>query len=418
MEESFSDIEKKIDVLVQQFDPKKYKPHGALYYFKEDDIGEIISALHTCKIPKKYNSYRDILQEKFVPKLGLGNNDLFLCVDGAIYGKIFFQVESSPEGPDKRACGLPPEVLESYKKNFFPDNSYREEIGKLLFSAVEDVLSFKKVNSLEFKKMFIPVFVNLVEIVVIEHTDLEDLRSIRGLTYYLLREMFDEMMLYVSEDILFHFSNQDRKAIEFLSHFSVHESIDAKGNRYKPTPILDESNRAWNMTTIRSTMIQHKKSKQALYDKKNSLIAIKKKLETFRSEQKELSKQIVKEQEIYKELEAKVGNIHKTIDRLQQSDAVEVKFTEDGEEKVFQRTVLIGKLFKKEDDILNQKSKIQRSIKEIEQAISNKQKDIYVWDKKYAEGEAIISSIESSGHPIDKQYERIQRALAKTLATR
>lgn len=144
---------------------------------------------------------------------------------------------------------------------------------------LRDLLNFRKITPTRFKGGYLYLFWSIsLKIVVIGYSDLDDLKTIRGMTYYLLREIFDDLMLFIAEDILFHFSNMDRKAIEFLSHFSVNESIDAHGNRHKATPILDESNHAWNITTIRSTMLQHKKAKQTLYDKKNGLLGIKKKL--------------------------------------------------------------------------------------------------------------------------------------------
>lgn len=419
MEEEFHDIETKIDKFLKQFDISKYLVHEALYYFEEDDIEEIVSMLHRCKLPKKYFSYKDVLSEKFFKKMGLKENDLLLFADGCVYGKLFFQIETAPANAEnRRACGLSPEILEEYKKRFFPNNLHKEKILALLPYVLEDILSFKKINPMEFKKIFIPTFVNMVEIVVIGYTEIEELQSIRGMSFYLLREMFDELMLFVAEDILFHFSNQDKKAIEFLSCFSVHESIDAKGMRYKPNPILDESNHAWNMTTIRSTMLQHKRAKQAVYDKRNSLVTIKQKFEAYKINQKELGKQILVEQITLQETEVKINNIHKTIDKLQNTESEEVMFTENGEEKIFQRKVLIGKMFKKEDELLSLRSKIQKFLKEMELAISNKQKEVHVWEKKYAEGKEILATIEAVGHPMDKQYERIQRALAKTLATR
>ena len=251
-----------------------------------------------------------------------------------------------------------------------------------------------------------------------ESSELEDLREIRGLSYFLLREMFEKMMLFIAEDILFHFSNQEKKAIEFLSSFSVHETIDAKGNRYKPHPILDESNRAWNMTTIRSTMIQHKKSKQTLYDKRNDIIALKKKLTAYNNEKKELTKQIYKEHQEVEKIEAKLDHIHMTLDRLEYTDAKEIKFVDNGEEKLFERKSLVAHLFKNEDLLINQKSKLQKAVKELERALANKQKEIYVWEKKLSESESALVTLESHGHPIDSQYERIQRALAKTLSQR
>ena len=419
MEENFHDVEKKIDLLLKQIDMSKYKVHEALYYFQEDDIGEIISLLHACKIPKKYTSYQDVLSEKLIRKLGLKSTDLLIFADGAIYGKFYFQPEALPaDAADRRACGLSPEVLEGHKQKFFPKNSHREKILALLPHVVESTLSFHKLNPLEFKKRFIPALVNTVEIVVLGYTELEDLQSIRGMSYFLLREVFDDLMLFIAEDILFNFSNQDKKAIEFLSHFSVNESIDAKGERYKPNPILDESNHAWNMTTIRSTMLQHKRAKQAVYDKKNALIAVKKKLESHKMDQKEFGKQIVVEQGTLEEIEVKINHIHKTIDRLQSTDSEEVMFVENGEEKTFSRKVLIGKMYKKEDALFSERTKSQKFLKEMELSIANKEKEIYIWEKKYVEGRELLSTIETVGHPMDKQYERIQRALAKTLATR
>lgn len=50
--------------------------------------------------------------------------------------------------------------------------------------------------------------------------------------------------------------------------------------------------------------------------------------------------------------------------------------------------------------------------------LSNKNKEIEMWEKRYAEAKAFVETSEKNAHPLDKQYERIQRALAKTLASR
>jgi molecular chaperone DnaK (HSP70) len=78
----------------------------------------------------------------------------------------------------------------------------------------------------------------------------------------------------------------------------------------------------------------------------------------------------------------------------------------------------MAKMFKKEDELFNQRTKVQKTIKDIENAITNKQRESFVWEKKYTESKEIIATIEANGHPIDKQFERIQRALAKTLTKR
>ncbi|WP_333804878.1 coiled-coil domain-containing protein [Sulfurospirillum sp.] len=419
MEElSFSHTEKIIENFLINFNPDEYLYLDVLYRFEEEDIGELLTTLHGCKLPKKYHSYKDLLHEKLAQKLSLTSHDLFLYTNGVIYAKLFFQVNAPENSTDRRACGVPKEKLEAYKKQFFPNNEYKERMLELLSFAEESTLSIKKINPSEFRSLFIPVLVNIADTVVIESSELEDLQEIRGLSHFLLREMFEKMMLYIAEVILFHFSNQEKKAIDFLSHFGIHETIDAKGNRYKPNPILDESNRAWNMTTIRSTMIQHKKSKQTLYDKRNDLISIKKKLDTYKNEYKEVSKHLQKENTEFDETDEKLDQIHQTIDRLQYTEAKEVKFLENGEEKLFDRKSLIAQLFRKEDSLVKQKAKLHKLSKELELALSNKQKEINTWEKKFIEAQNSLTTLESHGHPIDAQYERIQRALAKTLSQR
>ncbi len=415
---NFSEVEEALDDFFATFDFKPYLVHETLYYFEEEVFEEIIAALRNCRLPKHHITYKDVLREKISQKLELTHQDLILCMDGVVYVKRFFNVDMSGDGPERRACGLSHDVLVEYTQRFFPQDAHKEKIFTLLPHLVEDILNFRKITPVKFKKLFIPMFINMVEIIVIEQSDLEDLKSIRGLSLYLLRDIFDGLMLFIAGDILFHFSNADRKAIEFLSFFSVHESIDSKGNRHKANPILDDSNHAWNITTIRSTMIQHKKAKQAVYDKKNSLITIKNKLDTYKLDQKEYAIQKAKAQEEWQGIEEIIQGIHKTLHKLQESDSEEVRFVEDGEEKIFQRKLLMAKMFKKEDKLITEKTKLQKTFDEINMKISNKQKDIDTWEKKYAENQDVLAAFESKGHPMDKQYERIQRALAKTLASR
>ncbi|MDD3325124.1 MAG: hypothetical protein PHN38_08425 [Sulfurospirillaceae bacterium] len=418
MDEHLREIEKKLDALLATFDAQSYKINDVLYFFPDEIFQDSILLLRECKLPKTYSSYKDFLRDKFFAKLGFEENDLILFIDGGVYGKVYFQIELPADCAERRGCGLPLELLKEHKQTFFANDSYKEDVLALLRYVIDDNLSFRKINPIEFKKIYLSVLVNIFEIVVMEDTSLKDLRSIKGLSYYLLRDMFDELMLFIAGNILFHFSNQDKKAFEFLSYFSVYGSVGVDGERYKANPILDESSYAWNMTTIRSTMIQHKRAKQAIYDKKNALISIGKKLELYKINEQELKKQIKEGNKLIHGAEAKIANIHKILDKLQDTDANEVVFVEDGQEKSYQRKELLAKIYKKEDEAISEKTKLLKSLKDAEMALENKKKEIYVWEKKYAENKGLLAVAEKSGHPIDKQYERIQRALAKTLTAR
>jgi predicted type IV restriction endonuclease len=41
----------------------------------------------------------------------------------------------------------------------------------------------------------------------------------------------------------------------------------------------------------------------------------------------------------------------------------------------------MAKMFKKEDELFNQRTKTQRTIKELEHAIANKQRESIMWEK-------------------------------------
>lgn len=85
----FSDVEVRLAEFLKTFDPEPYKVHSSLYYFEENVFGEIVAALRNCKLPKHFLSYKDVLREKLIEKLGFSTQDLILCTDGIVYAKRF-----------------------------------------------------------------------------------------------------------------------------------------------------------------------------------------------------------------------------------------------------------------------------------------------------------------------------------------
>lgn len=388
-----------------------------LYKIDLQRIGELFNTLSNTNLPKNYFSYKDLLREKLSQKFHLETNDMVLFLEDGIYIKFFKQLENK-NSAERRACGVSQEILEEYEQEYFPNGSFKEKVFELLPYVIEDILSYKKLDPASFKKIFVHTFVNLVEIIVIHNMQTDDLLLIRGMSFYLLRSVFDELMLSIADDILYNFANNDKKAADFLSLFSVHEIIDKQGNRHKPNPILDESNHAWNMTTIRSTMLQHKRAQQAIYEKRENLETIKKKLNVHKLEQVKLSKEIQNFRGQQEEIENTLEKIQSNVDKIQNATSEKIKFMDGGVEKVFDRKPLLAKILKKEDDCYTQKHQIEKEIEAIETRISNKQKEIDIWQKKYQEGKDLLKNIQKSGHPTDKLYDNIKKALAKTLAKR
>jgi hypothetical protein len=413
--DNYLDILKEVDSLLSTLD--SYKIQENLYKLQGEKLDVILASLDSCKLPNRSFTYKDTLREKFEEALKLGTLDIIIFVDNTIYIKYFLQIESK-EDKERRACGLSTEELDGYKNEYFKDEAYKKIIKELLVSVMSDSLSYKKLTPYDFKKSFIAIFINMVEIVVIENTQITDSKVIKGLSLHLLREVFDELMLYISEDILFNFANQEKKAIEFLSFFGFDEKIDAKGVRYKPLPILDDNNNAWNMTTIKSAMIQHKKAKEILYGKKSSLIVMKKNLEVQYMEQTKLiNLQEAKELE-YKSVEESLGSTQKILNKLQTTTSQKVTYKDNEEEKTYDRKTLIRKLLKKEDDLLSQKNSTKKEYEDLEIIVSNRQKNIDIKIKKYHEEKCMVEDIEKKGHPADKLYNKIKKALAKTLVKR
>lgn len=388
-----------------------------LYKIDFNQITELVDNLSNAKLPKNYLSYKDVLREKLSQKFSLQEKDMVLFLEDGIYIKFFKQIEVK-DSSERRACGFAPEFLEEQKEKYFPKDSFREKIFELLPYIIEDILSYKKLDPKTFKKIFVHTFVNLVEIIVVKNIKSEDLSFIRGMSFYLLRTVFDELMIFIADDILYNFANKDKKAEDFLSLFSVHEIIDKSGNRHKPNPILDENNHAWNMTTIRSTMLQHKRAQQAIYEKRENVEAIKKKLDVYKMGQVKLSKKIQAYKDEKQDTEKSLKRIQNHLEKIKNATSEKVKFKDAGVEKIFDRKPLLVKVLKKEDDLLTKRHQIEKDIQAVEAQINNKQKDIDMWTRKYKEGKEILNNIQKSGHPTDKLYDNIKKALAKTLAKR
>jgi len=287
----------------------RYKSHDFLYKIDAQDYDEIMAHFDATKSMKKY-LFKDKIRKKITKILTLDKLDSVFFTDREIYIKNFIKI-SEKDGGDRRACGVEPALLEEYKNRYFFDNSWKNHTFEFLKFVIEDALNFRKLNPYEFKKIFISVFINMMELIVIEKTVIEEEKSIKGFSLYLLREMFDEFLLYISEDVLFHFSNQDKKAIAFISFFNVNETIDSNGIKYKANPILDAEQHAWNMTTIRSTMLQYKHAKQDTYNKKSALSNQKKKFKEYSLELKVLERLNVEKSLALSEIEIKSNQTKK-----------------------------------------------------------------------------------------------------------
>lgn len=172
------------------------------------------------------------------------------------------------------------------------------------------------------------------------------------------------------------------------------------------------------MTTIRSTITQHKRAKQAMYDKKDSLLGIKKKLNAHRMDQVRYSKERASLEQKLFSVEKSLEAMKKSLKKIENTKSDKIKFVDNGKEKIFDKKPLLLKIMMRETEIYSQKTDIKKLIHSIDIKTENKQKDIDIWLKKYNEGKDTLANIEKTGHPADKQYKRISIALAKTLAKR
>ncbi len=398
-------------------DLEDFRVHKYLYRIEGETYDSIISYLTSIKIPKRYRSYKEIIRERLRDLLNLGGLDTVFVTDGAIYVKLFIKLEVRTD-EERRACGIEREILEGLKERCFKDESYKEDALWLLEFVQEENLSYERITPTEFQKIFIPVFINMMELIVIESCEIEDLKLLKGFSLFLLREVFDDLLLKISENILFHFSNQEKRAVEFMSYFSTNETIDKRGKRHKANPIFDDGTQAWNMTTIRSIMVQYKHAKQALYEKKNLLENMKKRVQENMSQINILEKEKKEKIKLLSEIDRKLENIGITLKTAQNSTAKRLRYKESAEDRVYERKSLISKLLKEEDLSLSEKRSVDKEIKDFDIKIKNKQKDMDNWYKMQKESEESLKKMEKKSDPIDKQYERIKRALAKTLARR
>jgi len=405
--------EEKIDKFFNNLE--KYRSHDFLYKISGADYDEVMSYFESSKSSKQ-SAFKDIIRKTIIKKLNLSRLDTIFITSSEIYIKLFIRVDE--KDGERRACGIEVDLLEEYKNQYFSDELCKNYTFEVLEFVVEDILSFRKLTPYQFKKVFISVFINMMELIVIEITHIKETKNVKGFSLYLLREMFDDFLLFIAEDILFNFSNKDKKAIDFISAFKLSETIDANGVKYRANPIIDENQRVWNTTTIRSTMVQYKHAKQDIYNKKSALLGIKKKLKDYELELKELEKQKKKQMELISKINNKIKASHKNLEVVKNTTTDTIKFLDNGVEKIYQKNLLVTKLFKLEDILLDEKKSIDHVIKSLDIKASNKQKDIDIWAKKHHESEKVLKAIDEKGHPVDKQYKKLKESLAKTLAKR
>lgn len=327
----------------------------------------------------------------------LDEKDLIFFLRGRMWIRYFTPPKKLPDGKDKRFAGESVEVLEALFLAYFPNGMWKD-IESILGEVLDEKLNFSIIDNTTFTKTFIPVFRGMIEILLIDVITPVDQDKIEGFTGYVLRQYFDQILLYTAKNLLSFIENRDKNAELFIKNFSDNVLIDTDGKRIKRYPIVDSKQHTWNHVTILSILMQYKQVKLRMISQNNIITGIKEQLT-------QSNKNLLSEKNNEKLQEVKINKI---IKELAESDLINFKNKKNSDFSHQKRHEELLSMRKAED---NELYFIKNHIANITIDLTREQK------KLIHETEARIM-INEQIEPLKETYERIANALVLVLAKR
>lgn len=346
---------------------------------------------------EKADKARVLTRLQMQPIFNLSERDIIFFLRGRIWIRYSMPPKKIIDGQDKRFAGESVEILNALYTKYFPKGMW-EDIESILSEVLEEKLNFSLIDNDTFSKTFIPVFRGMIEILLIDVISPEDRYKIEGFTGYVLRQYFDQILLYTAKNLLVFIENRDKNAETFVKKFAENTLIDSIGNKTKTYAIVDSKQQVWNYATILSMLLQYKQIKLRIVTQNNAIASVQEQIkncdETLMFEKNTLSMQETKLDTIIKNIadsELKNFNSKKGNDPIQakrHEELLTMKRTEENE------------LYLMKNRIANNTIQFERLQKKIKH-----EKDAKVILLEQAE-------------PIKETYERIAHALAVVLTKR
>lgn len=340
----------------------------------------------------------------------LNPKDIILFLNQKIYIRYFMTANKISSSKDKRYAGESVEEMQSLYTKYFPLGVW-DAIESVLDDVLEDKLNFSKIDNPTFAKLFIPVFRSMVDVILEDILEESDRQRLEGLTGYILRQYFDEILMYTAKNLLVYVSSFDKNAEMFIKYYSDEIMIDAFGVKIQKPLIIDSRQQKWNFSSIVSIMIQYKQStlkiakqKEAIKGQNSRCLNCEEKMKSIIDHKNSL---IAQKEEIsinIHDTEKSIGEFHRKINKISKLlPQNETKLSE-----LFQRKKM---LFESENEIIHE-------IESTKNKLINKYHELNRLKKRYEHEKATLETFQKQSEPIFENYNHIVHAIAKVLAKR
>ncbi len=334
----------------------------------------------------------------------LSERDITLFLRGKISLRFYTPPQKYEDGKDRRFNGQDPEMMEKLYHHYFPQGAWNY-ITDVLDEVLNEKLNFGVINNLYYRKNFIPVFRCMIEILLVDIISLEDRDYVEGLTGYVLRQNFDQILYHTAENLLVFVENRDKNAQTFIKDYTDDVVVDAHGKRIQKYAIIDTKQQTWNYSSIVSLVMQYKQVKARISAQEEAIVNALARLEETKEEMKTEKRN--KDSAL-----AKITEIEQT---MAHDDIVYLK-SKRNLDFVPESALSMPEKRRKQQlaDLKTEKSNLEL----INKRVTNKSIEMTRRHKKLEHEEKTLENLKTQMIPIVETYNLMSHAVATVLAKR
>ena len=165
----------------------------------------------------------------------------------------------------------------------FPDGLL-QEIEEFLPEVLDEQLNFTNIDNVTFNKNYIQSFRSMVEILLVETVENMPMDKLEGFTGYVLRQYFDDILVYTARELLYYVEERNKNAEAFVKYYKDEVVIDADGKKIQKYAIIDAKNQTWNYSAILSVLMQYTQAKKRVEQQDTKIANIEKRIEEIKGE--------------------------------------------------------------------------------------------------------------------------------------
>jgi len=385
----------RIKDIVRKNKMKQLLPH--LIMLSED----VRKSLFDLIKPVNNNDKFDYIRNELFPHFSLESRDIVLFLRNRIYIRKFQDVKNIlPQ--NRRYDGFNVEKLDKLYKEHFPNGAW-DAILEYLPDMLSDQLNFSRIDNETFRKHFSKTAQATIEIMLVEDYKI-DKTYINGFSGYILRQYFNDILVYTAKNLLSQVESRYKHAEQFIKYYSNDITLEINGHRVKHNPIIDANSQQWNFSSILSMLIQYQQAKVRVKDQKDVIESTKNFLEQTKTSLR--SKKSAKEEE-----EKKLREVNKTIhkysvqlDKLKRSKKSTTSINSD----IIRLTNLLGQEETKREALQISLSALTIKYENMVTDVLNREK-ILEKDKEH------LKKINLKNQAIYDKYDLVVNALVKVL---